>query len=114
MLNSFRIPWAADRWFSEDKLTHAVWAYAGTLTLLFLLPWFMTVLLVAMAGVLVEVVQWVRWDIWHNDNVRYSKNVASRPPPAFSDQPSYRDLAWDGGGILLGLVARLLISVLVQ
>lgn len=115
MLRSFRIPWASDRWFGEDKLTHAAWCYAGALTLLFILPWWMALLVVAIVAVLVEVVQWVRWDIWNNALVRAQQLGQMLPPrPAFADQPSYRDLVWDAGGMVLGVIARLLIAWLVQ
>lgn len=98
------IPWADDRWFGEDKLTHFVWCYAGALTLLFLLPWPGALAIVAIAAVLVEVVQWVRWDIWNNEvqRRRAAYFAADVPPePAFADQPSYRDLAWDAAGALV-------------
>lgn len=100
MLKSFRIPWAADAWFGEDKLTHAAWCYAGTLTFLLLLPWWFALGLVALVAALIEVVQWVRWDIEQNA-ARRRQGLAL--PRAFADQPSYRDLAWDGAGVVVAL-----------
>jgi uncharacterized protein YfiM (DUF2279 family) len=112
MLNSFRIPWASDRWFGEDKLTHFVWCYAGALTLLFLLPWLVALGLVAIVAIVVELVQWVRWDIWNNAvNRARDSSEAAQPRPTFADQPSYRDLAWDAGGIVVALGVWLLVRL---
>lgn len=102
MLRSFAIPWAADRWFGFDKLEHLIWCYAGAFSLPHVLPWLLALVVVTIAAAVVEVVQWLRWDIWQNaqgasewDEVR----------PAFADQPSYRDLAWDGMGLVLGFAS---------
>lgn len=99
-----KVPWASDPWFGEDKLTHAVYCYAGALTFALLMGWWRATLLVVLAAIAVEVTQWVRWDIWNNAAKRASFVSAPKPPqPAFSDQPSYRDLAWDGVGLVIGL-----------
>lgn len=115
MLRSFAIPWQADRWFGEDKLTHFAWCYAGALTYLFLLPWLWALVLVAVVAVVVELTQWVRWDIWNNAVARAFTLGKNPPPrPAFADQPSYRDLAWDGAGIVVGLLFWLVVTGLLQ
>lgn len=89
--------WAKDTWFGLDKLTHAAWTYAGTLTLLLLGVNFLPLVgVVAAASVGVEAVQYARW--------RDGKS-------GFADRPSYRDLAWDGLGLVLGLAVHLFVVV---
>ena len=100
-----KIPWANDPWFGEDKLTHAVWTYAGAVTFALLFGWFIALVLVVGVSIAVELVQWVRWDIWHNHVVRAKAfGETPDPQPIFSDQPSYKDLAYDGAGMVLGLL----------
>lgn len=91
------VPWAADPWFGWDKLEHWVWCYAGTLTLLFLLPWWMVLLVVVLAAVLVELVQWLRLE-------------NTLLPAEFADGPSYRDLAWDAVGLIWGALFWVLVQ----
>jgi hypothetical protein len=107
-----KVPWASDSWIGEDKLTHFAWCYAGALTFLFFLPWLFALILVAIAGVVVEMTQWVRWDIWNNRAKRARAfGEEPDPQPPFSDQPSYRDLAWDAAGMVLALGVWLLIRL---
>lgn len=100
------IPWAPDRWWGEDKLTHAVYAYAGTVTGRLLgVAVGPVVVVVSVAGLVVEVVQWWRWAGWTRTVAAHL--AAKRPPPRappFASPPSYRDLAWNTGGVVVGLL----------
>lgn len=83
------IPWAYDSWLPlDDKLAHlAIAAWVAHL----LGPWVAIALSVA-----VELVEWVRWRHWVNTG-------AWGNWPFLADRPSYRDLAYDAGGIVFGI-----------
>lgn len=110
MLRSFAIPWAADRWFGEDKLTHFAWCYAGAFSFPHVLPWLLALVVVTIAAVVVELVQWLRWDIWANGERAAAEWDEPPPPrPAFADQPSYRDLAYNAVGMVVGFASWVLV-----
>lgn len=81
------IPWERDRWFGEDKMTHATYCYAGGCTAIPFVGIFWAFFLVAIAAAVVEVIQWARYDAGET---------------VFAAPPSYRDLAWDGIGFASG------------
>lgn len=81
--------WAADRWFGEDKLTHATFCFAGWLALTRVTEWPIVLLIEIAAALGVELVQ-----AWR---LRAGKT-------SFADHPSYRDLVWDGLGVVAGVL----------
>lgn len=98
---TFRIPWADDTWLSPDKFEqHLPWAVAGVLLLaaFVALPLLAACVLTNVAGVLVELVQWYR-------HARNERKLVPDPAPYFAHLPSYKDLAWNLAGSVLGVVA---------
>ncbi len=81
--------WANDKWFGEDKLTHAAYTFGGWLALTRVVPWWAALLVELAAGVGVELIQGAR---------------LAAGKTTFAEAPSYRDLAWDGIGILAAIV----------
>lgn len=95
------LPWAEDAWFSPDKFEqHFPWAIAAVLLLVALLGIHVLLagLLANVAGVLVELVEWWRF-------ARWVRRKAPRPQPWLCDAPSYRDLAWNLAGSVIGVLA---------
>lgn len=82
--------WAPDTWEPrDDKLAHlALSAWVSHLC-----GWPLALAL----GVLVEVVEWWRYEQW-------LKRGAPSPWPFLTDRPSYKDLAYNLVGVMLGRV----------
>lgn len=86
------IPWAYDSWKPlDDKLAHL--ALAAWLAHLAGPFWAVG------ASIAVEVVEWWRWQRWVTTG-------AIGRWPFLADRPSYRDLVYDGLGIVFGMLVR--------
>lgn len=82
--------WAADTWEPrDDKIAH----FALSAWVSHLLGWPIALVL----GVIVEAVEWWRYERW-------LKRGAPSPWPFLTDRPSYKDLAYNLAGALLGRV----------
>lgn len=83
-----------DAWFADDKLLHGSMAYALALTLpiaLAIPPWLGAAISFA-SGILIEVVELVRYRRWGYRTDRW---------PWLADLISPKDLVWDAVGALL-------------
>lgn len=111
-----KIVWAKDAWVGWDKLDHVTygalfWMLLGLGVKFAFYGVFFQLVLFALGCLLLEAIQYVRYEAWQRDMHEY--DVARSevghagmegPPgrPAQADLPSYKDLVADAIGAVLG------------